>query len=99
MKNIRSPGGFRSIGEWKSALMILPDSNFLQLMRSVFGNIKTPFTKQRLLDDLFVLLSREEIRKTIASYLDEQDHRIIAAVALLKVPSPGVLKSFFFRRA
>ena len=93
--NTGSPWAFRSVGEWKSALMILPDSNFLQLMRSVFGNIKTPFNKQRLLDDLFVLLSREEIRKTIAAYLDEQDHRIIAAIALLKEPAPGELKNFF----
>jgi hypothetical protein len=64
-------------------------------MRSVFGNIKTPFNKQRLLDDLFVLLSREEIRKTIAAYLDEQDYRVIAAIALLKEPPPGELKNFF----
>jgi hypothetical protein len=75
--------------------MILPDSNFLQLMRSVFGNIKTPFNKQRLLGDLFALLSREEIRNTIAAYLDEQDHRIIAAIALLKEPVQGDLKNFF----
>jgi hypothetical protein len=87
---------FRSVGEWKSALMILPDSNFLQLMRSVFGNIKTPFNKQRLLDDLFALLSREEIRRTIAAYLDEQDHRVIAAIALLKEPAQGDLKNFFW---
>jgi hypothetical protein len=91
-----SPRAFRSVEEWKSALMSLPDSNFLQLMRSVFGNIKTPFNKQRLLDDLFALLSREEIRKTIAAYLDEQDQRVIAAIALLREPAPGELKNFFF---
>jgi hypothetical protein len=75
--------------------MTLPDSAFLELMRSVFGNIKTPFTKQRLLNDLFALLCREEIRGTIAAYLDEADHRVMAAIALLQEPAPGELESFF----
>ena len=86
---------FRSVDEWKSALMTLPDNNFFELLRSVFGNIKTPFNKQRLLDDLFMLLSRDEICKTIAAFIDEQDHKIIAAVALLDEPAPGELESFF----
>jgi hypothetical protein len=95
MKSAHAAGSFRPVEEWKSALMVLPDLNFLQLMRSVFGNIKTPFNKQRLLDELFVLLSREEIRRTIAAYLDEQDHRVIAAISLLKEPSLEELKGFF----
>jgi len=93
---------FRSVEEWKSALMTLPESNFFELLRSVFGNIKTPFSKQRLLDDLFILLSRNEIRNTIAAYIDEQDHKIMAAVALLNEPAPADMESFFtgeFNRA
>ena len=86
---------FRSVEEWKSALMTLPSNSFFELLRSIFGNIKTPFSKQRLLDDLFILLSREEIRKTIAVYIDEKDQKIIAAVALLNEPSPGDMESFF----
>jgi len=86
---------FRSVDDWKSALMTLPDNGFFELLRSVFGNIKTPFSKQRLMDDLFKLLSKDEIRKTIAAYIDEQDHKIIAAVALLNEPAPGELENFF----
>ncbi|MCL2069456.1 MAG: hypothetical protein FWH19_00535 [Treponema sp.] len=86
---------FRSVDEWKSALMILPESGFFELLRSVFGNIKTPFNKQRLLDDLFNLLTRDEIRKTIAAYIDEQDHKLIAALALLNEPSSKELADFF----
>ena len=62
---------FRPVDDWKSALMTLPDNSFFELLRSVFGNIKTPFNKQRLMEDLFNLLSRDEIRKTIAAYIDE----------------------------
>jgi hypothetical protein len=86
---------FRPVEEWKSALMTLQDSNFFELMRSIFGNVKTPFNKQRLMDDLFTLLSREEIRQTIAAYIDRQDHKIIAAVALLHEPVYKDLERFF----
>ncbi|AEF82474.1 hypothetical protein [Leadbettera azotonutricia] len=86
---------FRPIEQWKSALMTLPDSNFFELMRSIFGSVKTPFNKQRLVDDLFMLLSKEEIRQIISGYLDERDHKLIAAVALLKEPEPVDLDSFF----
>ncbi|GHT67350.1 helicase [Spirochaetia bacterium] len=86
---------FRSIEEWKSALMILPDGSFFELMRSIFGNIKTPFNKQRLMEDLSAFLSRDEIRKTIALYIDETDARVITAIAALQKPAPGELESFF----
>ena len=86
---------FRSVDEWKSALMTLPDNGFFELLRSVFGNIKTPFSKQRLMDDLCALLSRDEIGKTIAAYIDASDRAIIAAIPLLHDPVMGELESFF----
>jgi hypothetical protein len=86
---------FRSPGDWKSALMTLPDGAYFELFRSIFGNIKTPFNKQRLLEDLAVFLSRGEIQEVIAAYIDEGDRRIIAAIAVLGDPSPGELESFF----
>ena len=91
---------FRSAEEWKSALMTLPDLNFFELVRSVIGNIKTPFNKQRLLEELANLLSREDIQNVIAAYIGEQDHKLIAAVALLGESgmgsvAPGTLETFF----
>ncbi|MDR2158987.1 MAG: helicase-associated domain-containing protein [Treponema sp.] len=86
---------FGSLEDWKSALMTLPDASFFELMRSVFGNIKTPFSKHRLLEDLAAFLSREEIRKAVSDYVDERDALIMAAVAALSGPLPGELESFF----
>ena len=83
---------FRPVEEWKSAILNLP--LFFELMRSIFGNIKTPYNKQRLMDDLFILLSREDIRKIISSYIDREDHKIIAAAALLEDPPPEELEDF-----
>ena len=76
--------------------MALPEGNFFELLRSVFGNIKTPFNKQKLLDDLYALLCRDEIRKTIAMFINEQDHKLIAAIALLNEPGAEDLEEFFY---
>jgi hypothetical protein len=86
---------FRSPEDWKSALLTLPDSSYFELMRSVFGNIKTPFNKQRLVDDLESFLSKKDIQEIIAAYIDERDARIIAAIAILEEPVPGELETFF----
>jgi hypothetical protein len=89
------PSPFRPVEEWKAALMILPDAAFFELMRSVFGNIKTPFNKQTLLDELAGFLNRKDIQETIAAYIDSGDRKIIAAIAVLGEPLPGELESFF----
>ena len=73
----------------------MPDNSFYELLRSVFGKIKTPFNKQQLLNDLEAFLLREDIQKTIASYIDETDAKIISAAALFGEPSPGQLVDFF----
>jgi hypothetical protein len=90
MKNI-----FRSVEFWKSAVMTMPDNSFFELLRSVFGKIKTPFNKQQLLKDLEMFLLREDIQKTIAAYINENDAKIIAAAALFGEPVPAELESFF----
>ena len=86
---------FRTISFWKSAVLSAPDNSFFELLRSVFGKIKTPFNKQQLLDDLEVFLLREDIQKAIASYIDENDTKIIAATALFCEPVLEQLESFF----
>jgi hypothetical protein len=86
---------FRSVDDWKSALTTLPDNVYFELMRSIFGNVKTPFSKHRLMEDLAAFLSRKNIQEIIAAYIDERDARIIAAVALLHEPVPGELEHFF----
>jgi len=90
-----SSNPFRPVDHWKSAIMALPESNFFELLRSVFGNIKTPFSKHKLVEDLFAFLSKKENRKTIAAFMGEQDHKVIAATALLNEPETGNLENFF----
>jgi hypothetical protein len=86
---------FRSPGEWKAALLTLPDKAYFDLMRCVFGSVKTPFSKHRLMEDLTVFLNREEIQEIIGAYIDETDRRLLTAIAALDEPGPGDLESFF----
>jgi hypothetical protein len=86
---------FAGWDEWKSAMMTLPEDAFFDLLRSVFGHIKTPFNKQNLLSDLAAFLSRDDIRRNIAAYIDEADAQVIAAVALLENPTAAELENFF----
>ena len=86
---------FCSVDTWKSALMTLPDTSFFELLRTVLGKIKTPFNKQMLLGDLEKFLLRADIQKNIAAFIDQDDARIIAAVAALDNPVMDKLTMFF----
>ncbi|MDR3174420.1 MAG: hypothetical protein LBU19_09240 [Treponema sp.] len=86
---------FHSQDQWKSAMMTLPDDVFFDLLRSVFGHIKTPFSKQNLLSDLWAFFSREDIQRNLAAYVDEADAQVIAAVAVLGNPTAEDLERFF----
>jgi len=90
-----SPSIFPPIESWKAALMQLPEGPFFDILRSYLGDIKTPFNKQRLVDNLAAFLSRQEIQRRIAALLDETDRRCIAAVALLRSGTLQDLAVFF----
>ena len=86
---------FRHTDFWKSSIMTLPDNAFFELLRTVFGKIKTPFNKQILMGDLEKFLLREDIKNNINNYINHDDRLVIAAVAILNEPSPGDLEAFF----
>ncbi|MDR1074365.1 MAG: helicase-associated domain-containing protein [Treponema sp.] len=85
---------FGAVREWETALLTLPEESFFSLVRSVFGSVKTPFSKQRLVDDLKAFLSNEENQKTLEAYIDEKDALLIASVAVLGSPAEQELADF-----
>lgn len=86
---------FPPLEHWKAALMQLPEGAFFDMLRSYLGDIKTPYNKQRLVDDLAAFLSRREIRRRISALLDQGDRRCIAAVGLLGLGTLQDMASFF----
>ncbi|MDR0539785.1 MAG: hypothetical protein LBG74_04685 [Spirochaetaceae bacterium] len=77
---------YRSVDEWKRAVITLDDDAFFALMNVALGNIKTPFSKQKLAEELQAFLLRDEVRRNIETLIDENDIRILSALALLGEP-------------
>ena len=81
--------------EWKEALLALSDKRFFELMRLYLGVIKTPFSKQRLVDELCAFLQKEDVRARILGCLDALDLKIVCAVRSLARPDRQRLVGFF----
>jgi hypothetical protein len=86
---------FRPAAFWKSTFISMPDSSFFELMRSVFGKIKTPFNKQQLIKALESFLLRKDVQTTIAAFIDDTESKIIAAISLFEEPVLQQLETFF----
>jgi hypothetical protein len=75
--------------------MTLDDAIFYELARSTLGKLTTPFHKQRIVEDLAAFLARPQIQDAIAAYIDNGDHKIIAAIVTLADPTQAEIEGFF----
>ncbi len=80
---------------WRECLTKLPDSIFFDLMRMYLGEIKTPYNKQNLIQQLGSFLHKEQVQKTILLLLSPQECQILAAIALLDQPTQETLEPLF----
>lgn len=72
--------------DWREAMIRLADQHFFDLMRMYLGGIKTPFNKQRLVEELSVFLRKPETVGRIVDSLDGFDLMIVSAIC--ELPSP-----------
>ena len=75
-------------------MLRLPARTFFVLMRLYLGEIKTPFNKQRLVENLGGFLSKAETQQTMVESLDRLDLLILTAVHTLPVTNRGALLMF-----
>ena len=80
-------------------MLQLPERTFFLLMRLYLGEIKTPFNKQRLVDNLGGFLSKAETQQTMIESLDRLDLLILTAVDILPVTNRGALLMFLSSEA
>lgn len=80
---------------WQEAVATLPDNRFFDIMRVYLGEIKTPYNKQRLIEQLGAFLHKEQNRKNLAAMLDDFDKEIITAVSFLPDVTQSRLSDFF----
>ena len=81
--------------QWRESLSTLPDDKFFDIMKIYLGDIKTPFNKQKLVEQLSSFLAREENISSIKNLLSQWDAEIISAVYFIPDLTIEKLVSFF----
>lgn len=80
---------------WREALIRLSDQHFFDLVRMYLGAIKTPFNKQKIIEELSSFLRKKENRSHIILYLDELDLLILSAIDELPFPTQQKIIKLF----
>lgn len=83
------------ISRWQEAISSMPDKQFFNIMRLYLGEIKTPYNKQRLTEQLASFIRREENLKSILTLMDSFDVEILTALSLIPKASQETLIQFF----
>ncbi len=76
-----------SVVAWREALTRLSDQYFFDLLRMYLGAIKTPFNKQRLIEELSAFLRKKATKERIAQSLDDADRAVLAAIREMNTPT------------
>ncbi|MDX9801077.1 MAG: hypothetical protein RBT69_07065 [Spirochaetia bacterium] len=71
------------IEKWKKIIISLHEQIFFDLMRNYLGDVKTPFNKHTLIDELIVFFSKEKNVEKIVSLIDKNDASVLAALSIL----------------
>ena len=80
---------------WRESLVILNDTHFFELLRMYLGEIKTPYNKQKLIEELSAFLRKDENANMIVRLLSENDILILSAIKILNMPTQEKLSQFF----
>ena len=80
---------------WREHFELLPDDQFLTIMHTYLGMIKTPYNKQKLIEALSSFLRKEEIQKNIVSLLCTQDRQIVSCVSFISGMTEKKLSALF----
>ncbi|MDR1786106.1 MAG: helicase, partial [Spirochaetaceae bacterium] len=85
----------QKIIKWREVITALPDQIFYDLVRMHLGEIKTPYSKQKLIEDLGIFLQKDEHKETILALLSPFDESILAAVTHIPSCTGETLAAFF----
>lgn len=68
---------------------------FFELVRIYLGEVKTPYNKQKLAEEIGAFLRKKETRDSIVKFLDGTDIKILTAIKFLNEPDIEKLEKFF----
>ena len=80
---------------WRESLVTLNDTHFFELLRMYLGEIKTPYNKQKLIEELSAFLRKDENASMIVRLLSANDILILSAIKILNLPTQEKLSQFF----
>ena len=83
------------ISGWAEAIACLPDKQFFNTMRLYLGEIKTPYNKQRLTQQLAGFIKKEENLSSLLTLLDSFDITVLTAISLIPNATQETLVEFF----
>lgn len=81
--------------DWRESISVLPDSQFFDVIRVYLGEVKTPYNKQKLLEEVSSFLRKDENKKNIVNLLSESDLKIISTVKFIGEADNSKLEKFF----
>ena len=83
------------INRWAEAISSLPDKQFFNTMRLYLGEIKTPYNKQRLTQQLAGFIKKEENITSLLTLLDSFDITVLTAISLIPNTTQETIVEFF----
>lgn len=84
-----------TVEQWQNAVLGLEEHQFFDIIRLYLGEVKTPYNKQRLTEQLASFINNKENQKSIIGLLDSFDLSLICAVYFIGNPTKSVLADFF----
>ena len=84
-----------SVETWTNCISSLSDSRFFEIMRLYLGEIKTPYNKQRLIEQLAGFIKNNTNSTSMITLLDEYDIKILTALAFIPNATQETLIEFF----
>lgn len=86
---------YTNISEWMDAISALPDDRLFELFRLYLGEIRTPYNKQKLVEQLAGFVRNENNLTVMMSLLDSFDIKILTAVQYIQKATKKLLLDFF----
>ncbi|MCR5761777.1 MAG: helicase-associated domain-containing protein [Treponema sp.] len=80
--------------DWRESFTKMPDLQFFDIIRMYLGEVKTPYNKQNLLEELSSFLRKEENQLSFVRLLCNIDLKLLAAVRYIPHVSQDKLESY-----
>ena len=85
----------QKIIEWRETLSGMENQQFFSLIHLYLGEVKTPYNKQNLIEQLSSFLRKEENQNLIFNMLSEKDILILNAIYFIQNCTQEKLSTFF----